>query len=57
MNKTFTALTKRIKKSACEGPSEDTLLKLRLFARCFMQTDNPSEDRWFDKHTLSGKAI
>ena len=57
MNKTFTALTKRIKKSACEGPSEDTLLKLMLFARCFMPTDNPSEDRWFDKHTLSGKAI
>ena len=57
MNKTFTALTKRIKKSACEEPSEDTLLKLMLFARCFMPTDNPSEDRWFDKHTLSGKAI
>lgn len=57
MNKTFTALTKRIKKSACEEPSKDTLLKLMLFARCFMPTEKPSEDRWFDKHTLSGKAI
>lgn len=57
MNKNFTSLTKRIKQSACEGPSQATLMQLRLFARCYNPSGMASEDGWFDKHTLSCKAI
>lgn len=45
--------------SSIPGPSQETILALQLLARVYnpAPADNSSEDRWFDEHTLTGKAV
>lgn len=57
MSQTFTSFSKGFKKARkANEPSLETLSSLMLFARCY-KPDNALEDRWLDKHPLSGKAI
>ena len=57
MSQTFTSFSNGFKKARkANEPSLETLSSLMLFARCY-KPDNALEDRWLDKHPLSGKAI
>ena len=57
MSQTFTSFSNGFKKALkANEPRLETLSSLMLFARCY-KPDNDLEDRWFDKHPLSGKAI
>lgn len=40
------------------GPSQETIFALQLFARAYTPkaADN-LENRWFDEHTLTSKAV
>ena len=57
MSQTFTSFPNGFKKALkANEPRLETLSSLMLFARCY-NPESASEDRWLNKHPLSGKAI